>query len=191
MVGLEPTTFCMASAAADRPLRAGVPLYSGIPAPRVRRPTPGVRAGSGSIRAVIGHGCPLRPTRRKIAALVSALEATRWTGRPGYPIYSMIGMALAKSIYAVPTWTRTVRAGQRASCPARRHRWFYPRSVRVRLLSLYREAPRLRRHARPLHRRRDGWPERAASRVRPQHRYRRVGHARLRQRAAVRLEGWP
>jgi hypothetical protein len=44
----------------------------------------------------------------EIAALVSELEATRWTGRPGYPIRSMIGMALAKSIYAVPTWTRTV-----------------------------------------------------------------------------------
>jgi hypothetical protein len=44
----------------------------------------------------------------EIAALVSELEATRWTGRPGYPIRGMIGMALAKSIYAVPTWTRTV-----------------------------------------------------------------------------------
>src|SRR5215208_34406 len=44
----------------------------------------------------------------EIAALVSDLEATRWTGRPGYPIKSMIGMALAKSIYAVPTWTRLV-----------------------------------------------------------------------------------
>ena len=44
----------------------------------------------------------------EIAALVSELEATRWTGRPGYPIRSMLGMALAKSIYAVPTWTRTV-----------------------------------------------------------------------------------
>jgi hypothetical protein len=44
----------------------------------------------------------------EIAALVSDLEATRWTGRPGYPIRGMIGMALAKSLYAVPTWTRTV-----------------------------------------------------------------------------------
>jgi hypothetical protein len=42
----------------------------------------------------------------EIAALVSELEATRWTGRPGYPIRSMVGMALAKSIYAGPTWTR-------------------------------------------------------------------------------------
>jgi Transposase DDE domain len=44
----------------------------------------------------------------EIAALVSALETTRWTGRPGYPLRSMVGMARAKSIYAVPTWTRTV-----------------------------------------------------------------------------------
>jgi hypothetical protein len=44
----------------------------------------------------------------EIAALVSELEATRWTGRPGYPLRSMVGMALAKNIYAVPTWTRTV-----------------------------------------------------------------------------------
>ena len=34
----------------------------------------------------------------EIAALVSELEATRWTGRPGYPIRSMIGMALVKSM---------------------------------------------------------------------------------------------
>src|SRR3954447_23056992 len=41
-------------------------------------------------------------------ARVSEPEATRWTGRPGYPIRSMIGIALAKSIYAVPTWSRVV-----------------------------------------------------------------------------------
>jgi Transposase DDE domain len=44
----------------------------------------------------------------EIAALVFELESTRWTGRPGYPLRSMVGMALAKSIYAVPTWTKTV-----------------------------------------------------------------------------------
>jgi hypothetical protein len=44
----------------------------------------------------------------EVAALISELEATRWTGRPGYPIRSMVGMALAKAIYAVPTWTKTV-----------------------------------------------------------------------------------
>jgi hypothetical protein len=40
--------------------------------------------------------------------LIADLEATRWTGRPGYPIRAMVGMALAKSVYAIPTWTRTV-----------------------------------------------------------------------------------
>jgi hypothetical protein len=44
----------------------------------------------------------------EIARLVSELEATRWTGRPGYPIQTMVGMALAKSLYTLPTWTRTV-----------------------------------------------------------------------------------
>ena len=44
----------------------------------------------------------------EIAALISELESTRWTGRPGYPLRSMVGMALAKSMYAIPTWTRTV-----------------------------------------------------------------------------------
>jgi hypothetical protein len=44
----------------------------------------------------------------EIAQLVDELVATRWTGRPGYPLRAMVGMALAKSMYAVPTWTRTV-----------------------------------------------------------------------------------
>jgi hypothetical protein len=44
----------------------------------------------------------------EIDQLVTELEATRWTGRPGYPIRTMVGMALAKSIYTLPTWTRTV-----------------------------------------------------------------------------------
>jgi hypothetical protein len=45
----------------------------------------------------------------EIAALVSELEATRCTGRPGYPIRAMVGMALAKSMYAIATWSRTAR----------------------------------------------------------------------------------
>ncbi|MEK6277743.1 MAG: transposase [Actinomycetota bacterium] len=44
----------------------------------------------------------------EIARLIGDLEETRWTGRPGYPIRAMVGLALAKSLYAVPTWTRTV-----------------------------------------------------------------------------------
>jgi hypothetical protein len=45
----------------------------------------------------------------EIARLTAELDATRWTGRPGYPIRAMIGMALAKSMYAIPTWSRTAR----------------------------------------------------------------------------------
>lgn len=44
----------------------------------------------------------------EIGRLIAELEATRWTGRPGYPIRTMIGLALAKSLYAIPTWTKTV-----------------------------------------------------------------------------------
>jgi hypothetical protein len=44
----------------------------------------------------------------EVSRLVDELQQTRETGRPGYPLRSMIGMALAKSLYALPTWTRTV-----------------------------------------------------------------------------------
>lgn len=56
---------------------------------------------------------PRRPVAETLAAteiadLIEALQATRETGRPGYPIRTMIGMTLAKSLYAIPAWTRTV-----------------------------------------------------------------------------------
>ncbi len=38
----------------------------------------------------------------QIAGLVRDLEATRWTGRPGYPVRAMVGMALLKALYAIP-----------------------------------------------------------------------------------------
>jgi Transposase DDE domain/Transposase domain (DUF772) len=44
----------------------------------------------------------------EIGRLIGELEATRWTGRPGYPIRTMVGLCLAKSIYAIPTWTKVV-----------------------------------------------------------------------------------
>lgn len=44
----------------------------------------------------------------EIGRLIEELQATRWTGRPGYPIRTMVGLALAKSLYALPTWTKTV-----------------------------------------------------------------------------------
>jgi len=44
----------------------------------------------------------------EIEHLIHELEDTRWTGRPGYPIRAMLGMALVKALYALPTWTRVV-----------------------------------------------------------------------------------
>lgn len=44
----------------------------------------------------------------EVRRLVAELEETRWTGRPGTPIRTLVGLALTKSLYAQPTWTRTV-----------------------------------------------------------------------------------
>jgi transposase, IS5 family len=69
------------------------------------------------VTSVVGQTVPPRSDAVQIAALlnspeigqlVAELAATRWTGRPGYPIRAMVGMALAKSLYTLPTWTRTV-----------------------------------------------------------------------------------
>jgi hypothetical protein len=43
----------------------------------------------------------------EIVTLVTELEALRWTGRKGYPIRSLVGACLVKSLYAIPTWSRT------------------------------------------------------------------------------------
>ncbi|MCY4086310.1 MAG: transposase [Actinomycetia bacterium] len=43
----------------------------------------------------------------EIAQLTAELEGLRWTGRKGYPIRSLVGACLAKSLYAIPTWRRT------------------------------------------------------------------------------------
>ncbi len=44
----------------------------------------------------------------EIGRLIAELDETRWTGRPGYPLRAMVGVALAKSLYSIPTWTKTV-----------------------------------------------------------------------------------
>lgn len=44
----------------------------------------------------------------EIRRLIAELEETRWTGRPGNPVRTMVGLCLVKSVYALPTWTRTV-----------------------------------------------------------------------------------
>ena len=43
----------------------------------------------------------------EIAQLIAEFEGLRWTGRRGYPIRSLVGACLAKSLYAIPTWSRT------------------------------------------------------------------------------------
>ena len=43
----------------------------------------------------------------EITGLIRELDALRWTGRKGYPTRSRVGAFLAKSLYAIPTWSRT------------------------------------------------------------------------------------
>lgn len=43
----------------------------------------------------------------EIRRLIIDLENLRWTGRRGYSIRSLVGAVIAKSLYAIPTWTRT------------------------------------------------------------------------------------
>jgi IS5 family transposase len=44
----------------------------------------------------------------EIADLIEQLEFLRWTGRPGYSTRTLMGVVLTKSLYALPTWTRTL-----------------------------------------------------------------------------------
>src|ERR1700692_569036 len=44
----------------------------------------------------------------EIAGLIADLDDSRWTGRPGYPIRSMVGIALAKTLYSISTWTKII-----------------------------------------------------------------------------------
>jgi transposase len=55
------------------------------------------------------HGLARLLDSPEIQALIEKLDATRWTGRPGYPIRAMVGIALVKALYALPTWSRTAR----------------------------------------------------------------------------------
>ena len=43
----------------------------------------------------------------EIAALCDELDSLRWTGRRGYGSRALIGACLVKSLYAIPTWSRT------------------------------------------------------------------------------------
>lgn len=43
----------------------------------------------------------------ELFALCAELDALRWTGRKGYGSRALIGACLVKSLYAIPTWSRT------------------------------------------------------------------------------------
>ena len=42
----------------------------------------------------------------EVAALITELDALRWTGRKGYGVRALVGACLVKSLFALPTWTR-------------------------------------------------------------------------------------
>jgi hypothetical protein len=43
----------------------------------------------------------------EVSALIAELDGLRWTGQRGYGSRALVGACLAKSLYAIPTWTRT------------------------------------------------------------------------------------
>lgn len=45
----------------------------------------------------------------EVQGFIATLEACRWTGRRGYGSRTLLGACLVKGLYALPTWTRTVR----------------------------------------------------------------------------------
>lgn len=56
----------------------------------------------------------------EIADLIEQIEFLRWTGRPGYSTRTLMGVVVAKSLYEMTTWTRTLalvreHAGLRAA----------------------------------------------------------------------------
>jgi hypothetical protein len=57
-------------------------------------------------QSVVGHLRGLLDSP-EIAALCDELDALRWTGRKGYGSRALVGACLVKSLYAIPTWSRT------------------------------------------------------------------------------------
>ena len=85
----------------------------------------------------------------EIGRLIEELQVTRWTGRPGYPIRTMVGLCLTKSLYALPTWTKTVAL--------LREHWALQRALGCEgnppsVYAAYRFAEKLRQHGDKLER---------------------------------------
>ncbi len=79
----------------------------------------------------------------EIRGLIEELEATRWTGRPGFSVRTMVGLCLVKARYAIPTWTKTVAL-------VREH-WALQRALGCEgnppsVYAAYRFAEKLRKH---------------------------------------------
>ena len=63
-----------------------------------------------------GRTVPRRSAAHEVSALLDSIEladlirefdALRWTGRKGYGSRALVGACLVKSLYAIPTWSRT------------------------------------------------------------------------------------
>jgi hypothetical protein len=80
----------------------------------------------------------------EVSRLVDELQATRWTGRPGYQLRAMVGMTLAKSLYSLPTWTRTVALVREHSALAH---VIAPNGETPSVYACYRFTAKLRDHA--------------------------------------------
>lgn len=97
----------------DRPARR----YRYLTAPQTT-PLPLLPVGGGGVLCVRSGAVAALSDSAHVAALldlpeikqlIADLDETRWTGRPGYATRTMVGAALAKAVYALPTWTRTAR----------------------------------------------------------------------------------
>src|SRR5437868_10182969 len=45
----------------------------------------------------------------EVSAFVAELDGLNWTGQKGYGARALVGACLVKSLYAIPTWSRTAR----------------------------------------------------------------------------------
>jgi hypothetical protein len=89
------------------PSTTGAWTGASCPSFRCARLLPSSKASTSRRSAVTASG-PLHDSP-EIRALIAEIEALRWTGRPGYGVRAMVGMTLAKGIYALPTWSRIAR----------------------------------------------------------------------------------
>jgi hypothetical protein len=82
---------------------------------------------------------PESQRRNATPALIEDLEATRWTGRPGYPIRALVGVCLVKSLYALPS----IYACYRFGAKLRAHHELLERCIERVLRSLKSARPEL------------------------------------------------